>query len=211
MTRILCGVFVLLFATSADAQDAPLFSFRPFAEASFQRFAATQTFDAVFGKDTGWFYGGGLQVTIRDRIYVDLAASRFRKDGQRVFRDANGNVFDLGIPLTATLTPFELVGGYRFHPGRHRWLVPYAGAGVGWYQYQETAAFAQAGDNVDTRKPGFMAHAGAEFRVHKWVGLAADLQYTHVTDILGQGGISAEVGEKDLGGVAGRIRIIVGK
>jgi opacity protein-like surface antigen len=201
----------LVFAASAHAQEAPLLSFRPFGDVSFQRFSATETFTSIFGSDTGWFYGGGLDVTVRDQFYIDLAASRFKKDGSRVFRDANGNVFNLGIPLTATITPLELVGGYRFHPHRFRWLVPYAGAGVGWYRYEETSAFASAGDDIDTRKPGFVAQGGAEFRVHRWIALAADLQYTHVPGILGDAGISADVGEKDLGGLAGRFKIVVGK
>jgi opacity protein-like surface antigen len=198
-------------AASAAAQDAPPISFRPFADVSFQRFTATDTFTSVFGKDTGWFYGGGLEVAFRDRIYVDVSAARFKENGERVFRDSTGHVFDLGIPLTATITPLELVGGYRFHPHRVRWLVPYAGAGVGWYRYEETSSFAAAGDNVDTRKPGFVAQGGAEFRIHKWIGVAADVQYTRVTGILGSGGISADLGENDLGGVAGRIKIVVGK
>jgi hypothetical protein len=208
---VLCGWLLAAFPAIAAAQDVPLLSFRPFADVSLQRFAATETFTSVFGDDTGWFYGGGLDVTVRDRFYIDLSASRFKRDGSRVFRDANGNVFNLDIPLTATITPLELVGGYRFHPRRFRWLIPYAGAGIGWYRYEETSTFAAAGDNIDTRKPGFVAQGGAEFRLHKWVGVAADLQYTHVPGILGDAGVSADVGEKDLGGLAGRFKIVVGK
>jgi len=208
---VLCGLCTLTFAVPAHAQDAPAISLRPFAALAFERFTATDTFSSVFGKDTGWFYGGGLQVTFHDRIYVELSASRFREDGNRVFRDSSGRVFYLGIPLTATLTPLELVGGYRFHPDRYHWLVPYAGAGVGWYRYQETSPFANPGDDIDTRHAGFVAHGGAEFRVHRWMGLAADLQYTHVTGILGTAGISADVDETDLGGLAGRFTIVIGK
>ena len=205
---VLCGCFL---AASARAQDAPPISFRPFGEVAFQRFTARDTFASVFDNSNGWFFGGGLQVTIRDRLYVDLGASQFKKNGDRVFRDASGNVYNLGIPLTVTITPLELVAGYRFHPRRHAWLVPYLGAGPGWYRYRESSAFAQAGDDVDTRHVGFAAHGGAEFRLHRWVGLAADVQYTHVPGILGSSGLSASVGENDLGGIAGRIRLVVGK
>jgi len=209
------GIFVLSVlwggARSAAAQDAPPISFRPFGEVAFEHFAAKDTFESVLGSANGWFYGGGLQITIRDRFYVDLAGSHFKKDGDRVFRDSSGNVYNLGIPLTVTLTPFELVGGYRFHLHRHRWLVPYVGAGPGWYRYRETSGFAQAGDDIDTRHIGFVAHGGAEFRVHRWIGLAADVQYTHVPGILGTSGLSASLGENDLGGIAGRFKIVVGK
>ena len=78
-----------------------------------QRFAAVNTFDAVFGHRVEPFWGGGAQVVFRDGVYVDLALSRFRKSGQRAFR-FNGQNFRLGIPLTATITPFEMTGGYRF-------------------------------------------------------------------------------------------------
>lgn len=207
---VLCGCPARLLA-----QNAPAVSIRPFAEFTEEQFSAQQTFKAAFGQSTEPFYGGGVQVTIHDRFYGEVTASRFRKTGDRVFRDTSGQLFHLGIPVTATLTPVEIAGGYRFHP-RHRgrriaWLVPYVGAGVGSYQYRETSAFADASENLDTRRTGFVAHGGAEFRVHRWIGLAADLQYTHVPGILGSGGISADTGENDLGGVAGRFRIIVGR
>lgn len=207
---VLCG-----FSATASAQTAPKISLRPFVEVSEEQFTATETFNAVFGHANEPFYGGGLQVTFSDRFYGEVAASRFRKNGDRVFRDATGQVFHLGIPLTATLTPFEVTGGYRFHPRRRRrpiaWLVPYAGAGIGSYQYRETSQFAEAGEDLDTRHTGFVAHGGAEFRLHRWVGVAADLQYTHVPGIFGTGGISLGAAERDLGGIAGRFKIIVGR
>ena len=52
---------------------------------------------------------------------------------------------------------------------------------------------------------------GAEIRVSKWVGVAADVQYTRVPGMLGQGGVSQQVGETDLGGMAGRVRVILGR
>lgn len=214
--RILCVLSVLCGGVSnVAAQDAPKISLRPFAEITEERFAATQTFTGVFGNDVEPFYGGGVQVAFRDRYYLELGASRFTKTGDRVFRDTAGQVFHLGIPVTAALTPIELAGGYRFHPSRRGrrivWLVPYVGAGVGSYHYQETSAFADTGENLDTSHVGAAVHGGAEFRVHRWIGLAADVQYTHVAGIFGAGGISADTGEKDLGGVAGRFRIIVGR
>lgn len=199
----------------AAAQEAPRVSLRPFVEVTEERFAAQQSFTALFGQANEPFYGGGVSVTFRDRIYVELGASRFRKTGERAFLDSTGQVFHLGLPLTATVTPIELAGGSRFHPGRRgrpiAWLVPYVGVGVGVYHYQETSAFAQPTENLDTSHVGALVHGGAEFRVHRWVGLAADLQYTHVPGIFGTAGISATAGETDLGGVAGRFKIVVGR
>ena len=56
-----------------------------------------------------------------------------------------------------------------------------------------------------------MLNGGAEFRVHRWVGLSADVQFTHITGIIGQDGASQAFSESDLGGVGGRFRIIVGR
>ena len=184
---------------------------RLFGEATAQRFFASQSFEAVFGGSVQPFLGGGLQVTFDDRYYVEVGASRFSKTGDQVFV-ANGQVYHLGIPLTATVAPLEFAAGYRFHPRRARYLVPYAGAGIGWYRYEQTSAFANPSEEIDTRKPGFLVAGGVEFRVHRWVGLAADAEYTHVPGILGgDPSVSHEFGETDLGGIAARFRIIVGR
>jgi hypothetical protein len=200
---------VLAIAEPASAQLSSI-SLRPFVEVTAESFNAIDTFDSVFGRTYQPFYGGGLQVTFDDRYYVELSASRFRKDGDRVFRNA-GQTFHIGIPLTATLTPFEVVGGYRFHSTKRPWLVPYVGAGVGRYSYKETSQFAVAGEDLDTRHAGFVAHGGAEFRLSRWVGLGTDVQFTHVPGIFGKGGISQDTGEDDLGGFAARLKFVVGK
>ncbi len=56
-----------------------------------------------------------------------------------------------------------------------------------------------------------MLNGGAEFRVHRWVGVSVDVQYTHVPGILGTGGVSQQAGETDLGGVAARFKVVVGR
>jgi opacity protein-like surface antigen len=141
-------------------------------------------------------------------FYVDGAVSRFKKTGQRAFR-ANGRNFPLGIPLTVTITPLELSLGYRFRtsPG----VFPYVGVGVGSYGYKETSDSSDAGENVDTRHSGYIAVGGAEVRVHRLVGVAGDVQYTRVPGILGNGGISKDVGENDLGGITIRLRVTFGR
>ncbi len=211
MTRLLCCVCVLATATAARAQDAPSVSLRVFAEASAQRFSAAQSFEASLGGAVQPFFGGGLQATFAERYFVEVGASTFTKTGEQVFVN-NGQVFPLGIPMTVTVTPLELAGGYRFHVRRVAWLVPYAEAGVGWYSYRQTSGFADPSENVDTRKTGAIVAGGAEFRLHRWVALAADVEYSHVPGVLGADpSVSHAFGETDLGGVAGRIRIVVGR
>ncbi|MCU1385047.1 MAG: hypothetical protein JWL71_3744 [Acidobacteria bacterium] len=199
-----------LAATPAAAQPPPAVSIRPFVMATEQSFAAIDTFDATFGKTFFPFFGGGVQVVVHDGLFVELTASRFRKTGERAYL-SGGNAFTLGIPLTATITPVEISGGYRFKVAALPRVRPYAAAGVGSYGYQETSDFSQPGDDVDTRHAGFVVNGGAEFRVHPWVGLAIDVQYSQVKGILGNGGVSQQAGESNLGGVAARFKLVVGR
>lgn len=208
-TTVLLLIGLGLVAPAA-AQDAPSLSIRPFVMATEQSFAAIETFDAAFGKTTFPFFGGGVQVVVHDRFFVELGASRFRQNGERAYR-SGGKVFKLGIPLTATITPFEITGGFRIHLRQLPSVRPYVAAGFGSYGYQETSTFADPGEDVDTRHSGFVLNGGAEFRVHRWVGLAADVQYSHVPGILGQAGVSGQAGETDLGGAAARFKLVVGR
>jgi outer membrane protein W len=201
-------LFVVMLAAPAAAQDPPSLSIRPFAFGSVQSFTAVDTFNAVFGRSYDAFFGGGVQVVFGDRYYVELAASRFSKTGQRAFI-SNGQDFQLGIPLTAEIIPFEITGGYRFKLSPH--VRPYVGAGFGSYKYTETSSFNEPTENVDVRHAGFVLNGGAEFRVHRWIGVGADVQYTHIPGILGSGGVSQQAGEDDLGGVSARFKLIVGR
>jgi opacity protein-like surface antigen len=190
--------------------DRPSLSFRPFFLAAFQHASASTTFNAIFDSALMPFWGAGLEVAFRPGLFVDVSGSRFQKDGQRAFVN-NGQVYKLGIPLTASVTPFELTAGWRFDTPQRRSIVPYAGAGIGWYQYKETAQFAAAGDDVDTRHVGFQGIGGVDLRVHRWISVAVDASYTHVPGILGDAGVSKDAGESDLGGIAARIRVMVGR
>jgi len=202
---------------STPARTPPRVEFRPFAIVTGEWFAASTTFDANLGSALQPLWGGGVELTMRSHLFVDVAVSRMSQSGQRAFVN-EGRVFRTPIALHASVTPVELTAGYRFHPKprrltkRHRvTLIPYAGIGVGVYRFEETSDFSNPGEDVSESHVGFAALAGAEFRVSKWVGIAADAQYTHVPGILGQGGISKDSGERDLGGIAGRVRVILGR
>lgn len=200
----------LALTAPASAQNAPAIAIRPFVMVTDQSFAAIDTFDAAFGKTYFPFFGAGVQVVYNDGFFAELGASRFRQTGQRAYV-SGGKAFKLGIPLTATITPFELTGGYRFRLRNLPRVRPYAAAGFGSYSYQETSSFSDAGEDVDTRHTGYVLNGGAEFRLHRWVGLAVDVQYSHVPGILGNAGVSQQAGESDLGGVAGRFKLVVGR
>ena len=193
---------------SSPSDATPPISLRPFFLAAGQNLTAKESFKAVFGQSFEPFWGGGLELAFRNGIFVDVTASRFTKTGQRAFR-FDGQNFGLGIPLTVTETPFEVTGGFRFRVFPR--FIPYAEAGVGSYSYKETSQFSVSGEDVDTRHAGYLGVVGAEVRLHRWIGVSVDATYTHVPGILGAGGISKEANENDLGGVAARFRVIVGR
>jgi outer membrane protein W len=203
--KSIIAALVLLAAAPAYAQ----IDVRPFAMFASERFAASTTFNAVFESNTAPVWGGGIDIAIHRRFFLDLTISHMSKTGQRAFFN-NGDVFRLGIPLKVTSTPVEIAAGYRFRLKTSR-VIPYAGAGFGSYSYRETADFAAAGDDVDVRHAGFLLIGGAEFRIRKWVGITGDAQYTRVPGILGQAGLSRDVNESDFGGVAARVRVILGR
>ena len=199
---------MLLSAAPAVAQFHDV-DVHPFVLVTDQRFAASKTFDATFGSAAEPFWGGGVDVVFRKKYFVDFAVSHMSKTGQRAFVN-NGEVFGLGIPLHVTSTPVELTAGYRFRLRKSR-IIPYAGAGIGSYSYHETSDISAAGEDVDVRHAGFVMMGGAEFRFSRWIAVTGDAQYTKVPGILGQGGISKDVDESDFGGVAARLRMIVGR
>ena len=210
MTRLLVLIAGLALAAPVAAQDPPSISIRPFVMATEQSFTAADTFNATFGKTAFPFFGGGVQVVVKDVVFVEVTASRFRQTGQRAYL-SGGKSFQLGIPLTATITPLEVSAGYRFRVRQLPRVRPYVAVGYGSYAYTETSDFAQPGEDVDTKHGGYLVNGGAEFRLHRWFGLAVDVQYTRVSGILGNGGVSQQAGESDLGGLAGRLKLVVGR
>jgi opacity protein-like surface antigen len=194
--------------TAALLPDEPAFTIRLFADAGLDWFNASRSFEAVFSQDNGPVYGGGAEVVAKQGWFVRVGAWRFEDDGQRALRLEN-QTFPLGIPLTVTILPVELNGGYRFR--RRSKLVPYAGAGVSWHRYEETSQFADTAENVDERFTGYQVLGGVEFRLHRWFGVAGEVQYTSVPDAIGAGGLSEEFDEKDLGGTIVRVRVLIGR
>ncbi len=208
-TAVAVAALVAAVAAPARAQSAPAVSVRGFVSAAEESFAAKTTFDAAFGSARGSFLGGGGQV-IFGPIFVEVAASKFKESGQRAFL-FGGQTYQLGIPLTATLRPLELSAGYRLRLSGISWLVPYGGAGVGWYHYTESSDFSDPTEHVDATRTGYLVVGGVEVRLQRWVGVSVDAAYTHIPGILGQSGLSKDAGENDLGGTAVRLRVLVGR
>ena len=189
---------------TANAQVA----FRGFADAGSTTFAAQKSFKAIFGTDSGFVYGGGVEAVARN-IFLNVRASRFKKTGERVFIFEEQE-FRLGIPATVTITPIELNVGYRFDFGS--WVVPYAGVGGGWHKYSETSPFSEDSENVKDTFRGYQVAGGAEFRLARWLGAAAEAQWSRVPDGLGldDNSVSKMFEDTDLGGTTFRVKIVLG-
>jgi opacity protein-like surface antigen len=206
-----CGLVAVAisFCVTTNVSAQSDVALRGFADLGTQSFAAESSFKAVLGSSRGVVFGGGIETLLPRGVFVSLRASRFRRTGERVFT-FNDQTFKLGIPVTVTITPVELTGGYRVSSGSR--LIPYAGGGRGWQHYDERSAFAEADDDVDDRFTGFHLLGGVELRLARWVGTAVDAQWTRVPNALGQNanGVSSGFGESDLGGVTYRIKVIIG-
>jgi opacity protein-like surface antigen len=187
------------------------FAFRGFVDFGGTTFTASDSFKAVLGSASGPIFGGGVELVLPQRIFVNVRATRFSKTGTRVFV-SNGEVFDLGIDTKVTVTPLEINGGYRFGPTGAS-IVPYVGGGIGWHRYQETSDFATDDENVDQRFVGYQVLGGAEFRIMQWIGAAGEAQWASVPDALGQNPTAASTAfnETNLGGATFRVKVIIGR
>jgi hypothetical protein len=177
-----------------------------FGNVGYQRWLAKNAFDAVFGNPTTPMLGGGIQVRV-SHVFVEVAAERFEKTGQRVFVN-NGDVFKLGIADTVRIVPVFVTAGYRQTSGR---ATAYAGAGAGRYTYRETSDFADPDENVDVHFKSYQVLAGIEFAALQWLRPAVEVQYTTVPNALGTSGAAAAFNEHNLGGSQIRLKILVGR
>jgi opacity protein-like surface antigen len=188
-------------AASATDGDRPGVGAQVLAIVGAQWPMAVETFEATGLNARPMEFGGGLQVTnLWHELFAQVTATATSDTGQRVFVDADGSVFPLGIPLTVKATYVDLSTGWKVRFRNARRLVPYVAGGVGWVRYREASPFAEAGDDVDETKVSYHVLGGVEVGIVKWLGLSADFRYRRVPDLLGAGGVSAAFGEDDFGG-----------
>jgi Outer membrane protein beta-barrel domain len=183
---------------------------RPFVSAGTTWFTASKTFKAVLGSGQGQDFGGGVNLT-RGPVFIEAGARRFSKGGERVFVATGGQVFPLGIDTDVTMTPLEVTAGWRFRPLFGARVRPQLGIGYTRLRYEESAAFAQDGDDVDESFNGFHLTGAAEVRLHRWMGLAGEVVWTSVANAIGDGGASKAFGEDNLGGTSLRVKLVIGR
>jgi hypothetical protein len=188
------------------AEGSRTVGFVGFGEFSYMRFAAQNSFQAVTGQAGGAFFGGGAEVRVGGGLFLSGSIQRLTKTGQRVVV-IDRQVFGLGIPDTITLVPMAATVGWRF---AHERATPYLGGGLGRILYKEASSFADAAENVDTRFTSYHVLGGVELR-NGWVATAFEVEYSRIPGAIGLGGASAAFQESNLGGVVGRIKILVGR
>lgn len=182
---------------------------RGFGEVAFQRFAAGQSFKAIFDNADGLFYGGGVDLGIDRNLFVTIGVTHFQKTGQRAFA-YNGQAFRLGVADDVSITPVTLNVGYRFAAPRRR-LTPYVAGGGGAVFYRETSDAATSDENVSKTGGAFEALGGVEYAVARTLAIAVEGQYQFIPNILGKTGVSQAFGEKNLGGASVRVKILFGR
>jgi opacity protein-like surface antigen len=181
---------------------------RGYGEAAFQAFTSSDSFKAIFNNATGGFYGGGVEVGLGPKLFLNAGVTHFRKTGERAFV-FEGQAFQLGVADRVQITPITVNVGYRFTTtGR---LRPYVGGGAGAVIYRERADFAAEGDDLSKTGPSFQAVGGVEWPFARQVSLAVEGQYQVVRGILGTTGVSEAFSENDLGGASVRVKILFGR
>jgi len=179
--------------------------FAGFGQFGYTRFSAQNSFQAITGAGGGAVLGGGAEVRI-GRLFLGGSIDRYTQTGQRVLV-IDREVFGLGVPDTISLVPMTAMAGWRFGHGN---ATPYVGGGIGTVLFKEESLAADPSENIRTRFTSYHVVGGVEIR-NGWVATAFEIAYSRIPDSIGFGGASAAFQESNLGGVAGRIKILVGR
>ena len=177
---------------------------------------AKDTFDAVFDKSTLAFPGiGGEAFNLFGGLFARVAYSKTTENGSRV-AVVDSEPLSLNIPLELKLSTTEVAAGWRVPFGQARRTgVPavlraprlhgYGGGGFLFVSYRETSSFAETGDDSRESFTGYMVFGGVDVTIWKLIYAGAEAQFRIVPDALGEGGVSREFDETDLGGVVVRV------
>ena len=193
--------------TDTDRVPEPDLQVFGFGQVGLQRWRAKDTFAAVLGSAQAPMFGGGVQARIHGQILVEGSIDYFKKNGERVFV-SNGEVFRLGIRDTVRVLPVAMTVSYR---ERARRFSYYAGVGFGRYLYKEDSDFADSSENISQRFTSYHVVGGLELAALGAIRTAFEVQFTTVPDALGTSGASKSFGEKDLGGLQVRVKILAGR
>jgi hypothetical protein len=169
---------------------------------------AADSFSATLDSSSLTGFGGGVDVTrLWKGLFVRGAVSRLSGDGERVVV-VGGEAIPLGVGLEVQMTPIEIGGGWRITLGPSRRAEVYGGAGLLRLRYQETSEGADSGEDLDESFNGTLVFGGVDFNLSNGFMAGFEAQFRSVPDAIGEGGVSREFEETNLGGFA--IRFVVG-
>ena len=179
---------------------------RGFADASLESFLARETFAAILERSQQPFVGGGVEFRSGTGGFAQAAVRLLRRTGRRVVA-GDGEAFPVGLSESVTIMPISVTFGYRMGPGLSR---PYVGAGFGGYVFRERPTGSDASEDVNRRFASYHLLGGYEWRSRSAVAFAVEGQFTHVPNALNSP-VAVEFGEANLGGLAGRVKVVFGK
>lgn len=216
LSALLIAAVVLLAAPPALAQSRAAtkkkpIGFRAYVIVENESLTASKTFEAVLGTSTMRNVGaGGDVINLWKGAFARVAVTQASKTGSRVFVDADQRVYSLNNPVTVTLKPVEIGGGWRFRAldkkGR---IVPFAGATILWQGYQETSKFSDGSEDTDEIFKGQSVFGGVEIAI-KFVQVGVEGVFRRVPKAFGAEGVAGAFSETSLGGGAIRVRFGIG-
>jgi hypothetical protein len=182
------------------------FVIRGFGEIGVLRLTARESFNAIFDKDSTLIAGGGADAIWPSGFFGSAEIEWYALEGERAFV-LDDQVFRLGIRDEVRVLPISMTFGYKV--GRSHVARPYVGAGYGLYMFKEEADFARTGDDVSQNFGGFHVLGGVDLLRQRRISAAVEGRYAWVRDALGEGGVSKEFGESDLGGFTLKVKVLV--
>jgi hypothetical protein len=179
-----------------------------FGAIDFNWFAASKTYNAVFGSSMIPGYGGGVDITgVWSDLFVRVAVTRVSKTGTRVF--VNGSdIFKLNSePAKLSLTPIEVGAGWRFRVKKHRKVTPYVGGAALIQPYR--VDYPNSPDlNESETFTGGEFFGGAQYAITKVLVVGGEAQYRLLPNALKSdlaSSVAANYNETQGGGFTARV------
>jgi hypothetical protein len=205
VTRLSLFFAAVALAVPTTAHAGPI-GLQAFAAIDFNAFAASKTYNAIFGSSMIPGYGGGADITgLWKNLFVRVDFTNISKTGSRVFVDS-GQVFKLNEPAKLTERPIQVGVGWRFVMKNPK-LVPYAGGGVLIESYKVEYSLSPDLNESETFTGGTV-FGGVDYAITKVLFVGGEAQYRFLPNALQSTAASSAAsvyGETDGGGFTGRI------
>ena len=192
----------------ARAGDPPV-GVHAFAAIDFNSFAASKTYNAVFGSSSIPGYGGGADVTgVWRNLFVRVAVTRVAKTGSRVVVSGT-DVFKLnGEPAKLMLTPIEVGAGWQFRIKGSK-LTPYVGGAAFIESYKVEYSTSPDLNESETFTGGDI-FGGVQYAITKVLVIGGEAQFRLLPNALKSdlaSSVAHAYNETQGGGFTGRVTI----